>query len=44
MMKYTPLTRMEKKPIAAAQRAAARAGSTRADATPGELFNRSAAT
>ncbi len=44
MMKYTPLTRIEKKPMTRAARPAASAGSTRAEIRPGLLTSASAAT
>ena len=44
MMKYTPLTRVEKKPMTSAARAPARAGSRSAATGPGYAVRASAAT
>ena len=43
MMKYTPLTRMEKKPITRAPSPAATAGATSAARSPGNFGSSSAA-
>jgi hypothetical protein len=44
MMKYTPLTRIEKKPITRAATAAAPAGSSSAETIPGDFRRARAAT